>query len=56
MGSLVSKLQKGKDKWKLVKLPENGEIKFETVDEKIISLKVENYKIVDDAHWAFGRR
>lgn len=52
-GVLVSKLQKGKDKWKLVKLPENGEIKFETVDEKIISLKVENYKIVDDNHWSF---
>ena len=30
----VSKLQKGKDKWKLVKLPENGMIKFETIDEK----------------------
>ena len=52
-GVLVSKLQEGKDKWKLVRLPENGEIKFETVDEKIISLKVEDYKIIDDHHWSF---
>ena len=52
-GVLVSKLQQGKDKWKLVKLPQTGTIKFETVDEKIISLNVEDYKIVDDDHWSF---
>ncbi len=28
----VSKLQKGKDKWKLVKLKENGTLNFESVD------------------------
>ena len=49
----VSKLQKGKDRWKLVKLKENGEIKFETVEEKIITLKVENFNIEDDQHWSF---
>ena len=52
-GVLVSKLQQGKDKWKLVKLPQSGTIKFETIDEKIISIKVEDYKIVDDDHWSF---
>ena len=50
---IISKLQKGKDRWKLVKLKENGEIKFETVEEKIITLKVENFKIEDDQHWSF---
>ena len=50
---LVSKLQKGKDKWKLVKLKENGILNFETVDEKKIELKIENYKIEDDHHWSF---
>ncbi len=50
---LVSKLQKGKDKWKLVKLKENGTLNFETVDEKIIELKIKNYKIEDDHHWSF---
>ena len=49
----VSKLQKGRDRWKLVKLKESGEIKFETVEEKIIILKVENFKIEDDQHWSF---
>ena len=50
---VVSKLQKGKDKWKLVKLQENGMLKFETADEKIIDLKIQGYKIVDDFHTSF---
>ena len=45
---IISKLQKGKDKWKLVKLKESGTIKFETADEQIIDLKIEDYKILDD--------
>jgi len=49
----VSKLQQGKDRWKLVKLKENGTIKFETVDEEIITLKIQNFKIEDDQHWSF---
>ena len=52
-GVLVSKLQKGKDKWKLVRLKQNGIIKYETVDEKILDLKIEDYKIVDDYHSSF---
>ena len=50
---VVSKLQKGKDKWKLVKLGKNGILKFETVDEQVIDLKIENYEIVDDFHSSF---
>ena len=50
---VVSKLQKGKDKWKLVKLKENGALKFETADEQVIDLKIEDYKIVDDFHTSF---
>ena len=50
---VVSKLQKGKDKWKLVKLKENGVLKFDTADEQIVDLKIENYKIVDDFHTSF---
>ncbi len=52
-GVIISKLQKGKDKWKLVKLKENGSINFETVDEKILELKINNYKIEDDNHSSF---
>ena len=36
---IVSKLQKGKDKWKLVKLTQTGMIKFETADENLIRSK-----------------
>jgi len=50
---IVSKLQKGKDKWKLVKLKQSGVIKYETADEKILDLKIENYTIVDDYHNSF---
>ena len=50
---VVSKLQKGKDKWKLVKLKESGVLKFETADEQIIDLKIKDYKIVDDFHSSF---
>ena len=50
---IVSKLQTGKDKWKLVKIKETGTINFETVDEKIIELKIRNFKIEDDHHWSF---
>ena len=49
----VCKLQKGKDKWKLVKLKEDSELKHECLDEHIVSLKVNNYQIDDDKHWSF---
>ena len=49
----VCKLQKGKDKWRLVKLKENSEIKHECLDEKVITLKIQGYKIEDDNHWSF---
>ena len=49
----VCKLQKGKDKWKLVRLKENSELKHECIDEKIIPLSVKDYKIHDEKHWSF---
>ena len=52
-GVVVSKLQIGKDIWKLVKLQETGILKFETADEQIIDLKIDNYNIVDDFHTSF---
>ena len=52
-GVVVSKLQKGKDKRKLVKLKETGILKFETADEQVIDLKIDNYSIVDDFHTSF---
>ena len=40
-------------KLKLVKIKENGTINFETVDEKILELKIINFKIEDNHHWSF---
>ena len=50
---IVCKLQKGKDKWKLVKLKENSEIKHECHDENQLSLPVKNFKVEDNNHWSF---
>ena len=50
---IVCKLQKGKDKWKLVRLKENADIKHECLDEQVLPLKVQNFQVVDDKHWSF---
>ncbi len=49
----VCKLQKGKDKWKLVRLKENSDINHECLNEQVVSLKVKNFKVEDDKHWSF---
>ena len=45
---VVSKLPTGRDKWQLIKLKESGVLKFETADEHVINLSIEDYNIVDD--------
>jgi hypothetical protein len=42
-GVTVCKLQQGKYKWKL----------HECLDEKIIPLKINDFKVEDDKHWSF---
>jgi hypothetical protein len=49
----ICKLQQGKYKWKLVKLKQNGIIQHECLEEKVLSLKSENFKIEDEQHWSF---
>ena len=49
----ICKLQKGKEKWKLIKVKENFEFKHECLDEHIVSIKVEDFQIKDDNHWSF---
>jgi len=49
----ICKLQQGRYKWKLVKIKENDTIQHECLEEKVISLKTENFKIEDDQHWSF---
>ncbi len=45
---ITNKLYKGKDRWTLARLKENGIIKIENPDEQIITLNVKNYCIEDD--------
>lgn len=52
-GVLISKLQKGKDRWSLVRLPENGTIKHERIDEEIVDIAVENYQVAEEGYWSF---
>lgn len=49
----VCKLQKGKEKWKLVRLKKNFELKHQCLDERILPLQVQDYNVVDDKHWSF---
>ena len=50
----VNKHRKGKDRWKLVKIPENGKVDFvDTDDETKISVKIENLRIIDPDWWSF---
>ena len=44
----VNKHRKGKDRWKLIKLPEKGKFDFtDTDDETKISVNVENLRIIE---------
>jgi hypothetical protein len=50
---LVRKLFKGKDRWKLVKLKQNGILRTETPDDKIVELVVKDYRVDDPHHSSF---
>jgi hypothetical protein len=53
-GVAVNKHRKGKDRWKLIKIPENGKLDFtDTDDETKISVNVENLRIIDPDWWSF---
>ncbi len=50
----VNKHRKGKDRWKLIKIPENGKVDFlDTDDETKISVIIENLRIIDPDWWSF---
>jgi hypothetical protein len=50
----VKKHRKGKDRWKLIKIPEKGKFDFtDTDDETKISANVENLRIIDPDWWSF---
>jgi hypothetical protein len=50
----VNKHRKGKDRWKLIKIPENGKLDFiDTDDETKVLVNVENLRIIDTDWWSF---
>ena len=50
----VNKHRKGKDRWKLIKIPDKGKLDFtDTDDETKISVNVENLRIIDPDWWSF---
>jgi len=50
----VNRNRFGKDRWKLIKILEEGIFKFfDTNDETIINTKVKNYHIIDNDWWNF---
>lgn len=49
---LVCKLKSHKERWALVRVKKNSEIKHTCVDKEVI-LNVSDYKVQDDRHWIF---
>ena len=50
---VVCKLQKIQYRWKLAKVKSNGSIQHECLEEKVVLLKSENFKVEDEQHWSF---
>ncbi len=50
----ISREREGRDRWKLVKLINQGEFKFtDTDDESVINVDVNAYKVIDSEWWSF---
>ncbi len=50
---LVRKLFKGKDRWKLVRLKQNGTLKVENPDDKIVEIPIKDFAVSDPNHASF---
>ena len=50
---LVRKLFKGKERWNLVRLKQNGTIRVENPDDKVVELHVKNFQVDDPNHTSF---
>ncbi len=50
---MICNLKKHKEKWKLYKIKKDDEIQHECMDEKVIKLKINDFKVQDEKHWNF---
>jgi hypothetical protein len=49
----VSRIIKGRNRWKLIKLINQGEFEFSDLEDKVVTVKVREYKIIDREWWSF---
>lgn len=50
---VVSRIIKGRDRWKLVKLISQGKFEFSDLEDKVVTVEVRDYKIIDREWWSF---
>ena len=49
----ISRKKSGRNRWKLIKLIEQGKFKFTDSDDKTYDVDVKDYKIIDNDWWSF---
>jgi hypothetical protein len=49
----ISRQKTGKNRWKLIKLIEQGKFRFTDADDKTYEVDVKDYKIIDNDWWSF---
>jgi hypothetical protein len=49
----VSRIIKGRNRWKLIKIINQGEFEFSDLEDKVVTVKVREYKIIDREWWSF---
>jgi len=49
----ISRKVRGKNRWKLVRLLNQGKLQFLNPEDKTVTVEVEDFKIVDPEWWSF---
>ena len=49
----VSRIIDGRNRWKLIKLISQGEFEFSDLEDKVVTVEVRDYKIIDREWWSF---
>jgi hypothetical protein len=49
----ISRKVRGKNRWKLVRLLNQGKLQFLNPEDKTITVEIEDFKIVDPEWWSF---
>lgn len=50
---VVSRIINGRNRWKLIKLISQGEFEFSDLEDKVVTVEVRDYKIIDREWWSF---